>query len=183
MSLSLSAIDLLIVGLIAVSAVLSLYRGFLSEFVSLAAWVVAIWVATAYSVKVAPWLPAAIDEIQFSLGGTAVQLANLRTGVAFVLLLVAVLIMGAIVNHLLSRFVLGGSLSLMDRALGLGFGVLRGGIIVVILILAAGLTRFPETPWWSESDLVGTFEPFAVWVVDQLPDGCGEYFSFGPRAG
>lgn len=181
--MSLSALDLVIVVVIAGSALLSLFRGFMYEFVSLASWLGAIWVATTYAGTVAPWLPAAMDDVQFGLGGTELQLANLRTAVAFVLLLVTVLILGAVVNRVLARFVLGGSLSLMDRLLGLGFGVLRGVLIVVILILAAGLTRFPQTPWWSESHLVGTFEPLAVWVVDKLPEEYKAYFSWRPQAG
>lgn len=180
---SLSALDLVIVVLIAGSALLSLFRGFVSEFVSLASWLVAVWVATRYAGVVAPWLPEAMDDVQFGLGGTELQVANLRTGVAFALLLVATLIVGAVVNRVLTRFVLGGSLSLMDRLLGLGFGVLRGVVIVVILVLAAGLTRFPQTPWWADSRLVGTFEPLAVWVVGKLPERYESYFSWGLDTG
>jgi len=181
--MSLSALDLVIVVLIAASALLSLFRGFLYEFVSLLSCLSAIWVATRYAGRVAPWLPAAMDDVQFGLGATELQLTNLRAGVAFALLLVAVLILGGVVNRALSRWVLGGSLSLMDRVLGLGFGVLRGGLIVVILIVVAGLTPLPQTSWWSDSRLVGSFEPAAVWLVRRLPGEYGAYFLWDRRPG
>lgn len=176
-----SWIDVLIVGVIAGSALISLYRGFIYEFVALATWVLAIWLAVTYGGHAASWLPESMDRLTLNIGESEVRLVNLRVGVAFVGVMVTVLILGAVANHLLDRYMLRRSLGLMDRVLGLGFGVLRGAAVVVILVVAAALTRFPETPWWTESRLIQPFESVAVWIIDRLPRRYGTYFSLGPE--
>ncbi len=171
-------IDVLIVAVVVLSALISLFRGFLKEFISLLTWVVAIWLAIGYSDRVAALLPASLDQARLSLGETGVSVSNLRVGLAFVLIVIVVLVLGAVLNHLIAALVTRGSLSLVDRALGMIFGVMRGAAIVVILVLAAGLTRLPHTPWWHDARLLPPFQQGALWVIHRLPGGYAGYFSF-----
>jgi membrane protein required for colicin V production len=171
-------IDVLIVVVVVVSALISLFRGFLKEFVSLLTWVVAIWLAIRYSERLAGLLPASLDQAKFSLGETGLAISNLRVGLAFVLVVIAVLILGAVLNYLIGILVTRGSLSLVDRGLGVMFGVMRGAVIVVILVLAAGLTRLPQTPGWHDARLLPPFQQGAVWVMRHLPGRYAGYFSY-----
>jgi membrane protein required for colicin V production len=171
-------IDVLIVVVVALSALISLFRGFLKEFISLLTWVVAIWLAIRYSDRLAGLLPASLDQAQLSLGDTGLAISNLRVGLAFVLVVIAVLVLGAVLKHLIAMAVTRGSLSLVDRGLGVIFGVMRGAAIVVILVLAAGLTRLPQTPWWHDARLLPPFQKGALWVIRHLPSGYADYFSY-----
>lgn len=171
-------IDVLIVVVLVLSALLSLFRGFLKEFISLLSWVAAIWLAIDHSDRLAALLPASLDQARLSLGETGLAVSNLRVGLAFVLIVITVLVLGAVLNHLIAMFVTRGGLSLVDRSLGMIFGVMRGAAIVVILVLAAGLTGLPRTPWWHDARLLPPFQQGALWVIRQLPGGYAGYFSY-----
>ena len=175
---SISWIDVVVISIIALSALISLFRGFTKEFISLAAWAVGIWLAVSYSEHVAVWLPASLDHTSFSLGEMQFSLTNLRVGIAFALLLVLTLAIGSIVNHLIGYLIIHRSLSLTDRTMGLLFGFARGYLIVVILVMIAGLTRLPQTAWWHDARLLQPFQQTALWVIGYLPGKYEGYFSF-----
>jgi membrane protein required for colicin V production len=54
----------------------------------------------------------------------------------FLLVFCGVLLAGSLIGHLLARFMKVAGLSFVDRLLGAGFGVLRGVLICVALVLA-----------------------------------------------
>ena len=150
-------IDVVILALIALSAILSLFRGFVREAVALATWLVALWVAMAFYEELAAWLSQWV----------AVPSAQKVT--AFALLFICVLLLGAIVNYLAGKLVDKTGLTGTDKMLGVIFGVARGAAIVAILVLLAGLTPVSQDPWWQDSRFLGYFEDLALWMRDFLP--------------
>lgn len=172
-----SWIDIGIVLLIAISALLSLYRGFVREFISLATWIMAIWLAMNYSNWLAKYLPESLDTTELTIGGTEIVLNNLRTGIAFVLLVILALIVGGILNGIIGALIRKGALSINDRLLGLIFGAIKGGVMVVLLMLAASLTQLPQTSWWQQSRLIKPFQDVAIWVKGYLPGDIANKFS------
>jgi membrane protein required for colicin V production len=150
-------IDVVILALIALSAILSLFRGFVAEALALASWLVAFWVAMMFYEELGQWLSQWI----------AVPSAQKVTG--FAILFVCVLLLGAVVNYLAGKLVAKTGLSGTDKMLGVIFGVARGAVIVAILVLLAGLTPVPQDPWWQESQFLGYFERLAMWMRDFLP--------------
>jgi membrane protein required for colicin V production len=54
----------------------------------------------------------------------------------FCIVFFSVLVLGALVSHILGRFLKVTGLSIIDHALGAGFGVVRGILIAVALIMA-----------------------------------------------
>jgi len=143
--------DWAIIGIIAVSTLVSLIRGFVKEALSLACWVIAFIVARTFYTHLATLFEG--------IFGTP----SLRLLAAFVLLFVVTLIVGALVNHLISAIVKSTGLSGTDRMLGMVFGVVRGVILVVVIIALARLTPLKEDPWWSESVLVQQFAEIEAW--------------------
>ena len=121
-------IDIVILALIVLSAILSLFRGFVKEALALATWLVALWVAMSFYEPFAEWLSQWIT------------LASAQKITAFALLFVCVLLLGAVVNYLASKLVSRTGLTGTDKMLGIVFGIARGGVIVAILVLLAGLT-------------------------------------------
>ncbi|NOR41152.1 MAG: CvpA family protein [Gammaproteobacteria bacterium] len=150
-------IDVVILALIALSAILSLFRGFVAEALALASWLVAFWVAMMFYEELGQWLSQWI----------AVPSAQKVTG--FALLFICVLLLGAVVNYLAGKLVAKTGLTGTDKMLGVIFGVARGAVIVAILVLLAGLTPVPQDPWWQESQFLGYFEQLAMWMRDFLP--------------
>lgn len=159
-------VDYAILGVIGISALISLVRGFVREAISLASLVLAFWVATQFSAHVGEMLSGKIS------------VPSVRVGVAFGLLFVLTLFAGGLVNYLAGLVVRKTGLSGTDRVLGLLFGILRGGAIVTLLILAAGLTPLPKDPWWHDSQFIMHFQELAVWLRTQLPPDIASHFSF-----
>jgi membrane protein required for colicin V production len=49
------------------------------------------------------------------------------------------------------------------------FGLFRGGILVAVLVLVAGLTPAPRAAWWKEAKLIPPFQTAALWMRDKVP--------------
>lgn len=159
-------VDYFILAIVTVSALLSLWRGFIKEALSLASWVAALWVAMLFFDDLGRFLAEWIDT------------TSVRSAVAFVILFVGTVIVGGIVNFLVGKLVEKSGLSATDRALGVLFGVARGVVIVSVLVMLAGLTPVPGDAWWSESLLLGRFQDMAMWLRSFLPAGIAEKIQF-----
>ena len=150
-------VDFFILGVVLLSGVMSLMRGFVREALALAGWILAIWLALVF----APVLAGHLVPY--------VSIPEARLAIGFLVILVATLVVTALVSMLMARLVDGSGLSGTDRLLGLSFGIARGVFIVAILALMAGLTTFPQSPGWKDALLVGHFQALAVWLRGFLP--------------
>ena len=159
-------VDYVIIGIIALSAIISVVRGFVKEVLSLLAWALSICVAFNFAGPVSPFLSEYIST------------ESIRLIAAFTSLFIITLILGALVNHVISAIVEKTGLSGTDRSLGVIFGLLRGVTIVTLLVLLAGTTPIPNDTWWQNAVLIEHFEKIAVWVQQFLPDRLTEYVHF-----
>jgi membrane protein required for colicin V production len=98
-----------------------------------------------------------------------IQVPSAQKITAFALLFICVLLLGTLVNFLVSKLVERTGFSGTDKMLGIVFGVARGAVIVAILVMLAGLTPIPQDPWWQDSQLLGYFEELALWMRSFLP--------------
>jgi membrane protein required for colicin V production len=162
--MNLNWVDYTIIGIIAVSAVISIVRGFVREVLSLVAWVAAFWVALTFSHRGAEYLT------------DYVQNPSVREATAFVVLFLATLLIVALVNYFIVQLVEKTGISGTDRFLGMIFGLARGVLIVALLVLLAGLTSIPKEPWWNQSTLLDHFVSLAVWIRDYLPADVAQNF-------
>ncbi|MEZ5536583.1 MAG: CvpA family protein [Thiolinea sp.] len=163
MQMTATLLDLGILILIVLSLIIGLIRGVVRELISLTTWVLAIGFALLYYKNLAAELPFAVHN----------EVA--RLGIAFAIIFFSVLVIGAIINFLLSSAVSSIGLGGLDHFLGAVFGTLRGALIVILLIILVGVTSLPEKSWWTESQLVPYFEQGAVWLKDQIPDDFTRY--------
>ncbi|MBE7526335.1 MAG: CvpA family protein [Nitrosomonas sp.] len=149
--------DYIVIGIVSFSALLSITRGLVHEIVSLLAWVIAFFAASRYSVYAAPLLPGMIEN------------ESTRMLAAFSATFFVVLLATMLVSRLLSALVRGVGLGLIDRMLGALFGMVRGLVIVLFLITAAGFTPIPQQPFWKEAVLSGPLEIMSADIIPWLP--------------
>ena len=152
-------VDLVVLGVLALSALLAFLRGFVREILGIGAWigavVAAIWALPYVRPHIRQWLgaPDLVDPVAF--------------GVVFLIVLLILLLLSGWIGALVRRSALGG----LDRTLGLVFGIARGAALVVIAYIAAGMVvpvdRWPD-PVLRARSLPLTFEG-ASWAVSQLP--------------
>ncbi len=85
-------LDFVILGVIGLSALISLVRGFAKEAMSLVIWFGAFFIASQYYAKLAVYFTNIEDEM-------------FRNGAAIAALFVATLIVGALINYVLGQLV------------------------------------------------------------------------------
>jgi len=155
-------VDWLFVGVIAVSAIVSLLRGFVREALSLCTWITAGIVAWYFAADIADQL-AALDIQLFAIYHT-------RIVAACILLFVISLMIGSLVNYLIYRVINLSSAGVMDKLLGMVFGIARGMILVLFVVGIINLTVLQEADWWQRSVLQPEFTKVAIWAQKYVTD-------------
>lgn len=153
-----TVVDVVVIFVIFLSALFSLIRGFVKEAISLATWIIAIWLAATFASKLAAALPNSIES------------EAVRQAVGFGVLFVLTLMVGGIVNMLVSQVVKKTGLSGADKIFGVAFGVLRGALIIIVFVLIGGMTPLPDAEWWQSSTLLQWFESAAIVIKEYIPE-------------
>lgn len=151
-------IDFTIIVIVALSVLTGLFRGFVKELVALSVWALAIWLAYHYSSTAAVWFEAYIQD------------NTMRTVVAFIAILFTTLIIGGVINAILSYILKRTGLSGTDRSLGLIFGLVRGVCLVAILMVGVKMTSLPYDTYAKESVLYGKFDPLVAKFQGYMPN-------------
>jgi len=117
----LNVFDAIVLGVLVLSALLSLARGFIREVLSILAWVGSALITLYNADKVAAALKPTLGE-----GAASIIVGTL--GTYFVALIII-----SIINAVLMRYIKPGSeVGALDKILGLAFGLIKGAIIVVL---------------------------------------------------
>lgn len=147
------------------SLLLGVLRGLMREMISLAGWVGAFVLATAFSGIVAVQLPHSLGPL---LSGV----------LAFLLIFVGVLVASGLVGLVVSLLVRAAGMGFLDRLLGSVFGLARGLVIVLLAVLLAGLTPLPGEPFWRQAVLSGPFETVVLALRPYLPEGVAQRLKY-----
>jgi membrane protein required for colicin V production len=143
----LNILDYSVLGIVLLSGLLALMRGFIREVFSLAAWVGAYFAAAKYYGLAEPWTHRYVKN---QTGATA-----LAAIIVFCVALTAL----ALVGHLLAKLIRGRALTAIDRSLGFLFGLLRGVLIVCLLYLGASYIPWLNMDKLDESAQAKSAEP------------------------
>lgn len=153
-------VDLAILGVILLSGLLALMRGFVREVLSIGAWIgaafFAVWAYPFVQERFRGWIhnPDIADPAAF--------------GAMYVLALLFLSIVAGMAGSVVRGSVLGG----IDRTLGMAFGVVRGAALVAFAYIAAGLVVSADR--WPPPVLEARSLPYAyqgaAWIVTFLPE-------------
>ncbi|HSI58103.1 MAG TPA: CvpA family protein [Ideonella sp.] len=136
---SFTNIDWALLAVLVLSVLVGLSRGIVFEVISLAGWVVAYFVAQLYGAQLAVWLPV-------GMGGAA-----FRVVAGFALAFFGTLIACSLLAKLARALISATPLSIVDRALGAGFGLLRGLVVLLVVTTLVMLTPASRSEWWQAS--------------------------------
>ncbi len=149
-------IDYAIFGIIGLSALISLVRGFVKEAFSLAIWFAAFFIAKTFYTDVAAHITINQDKMVLN-------------GIAIGILFICTLVVGGLINYVIGQLVSKTGLSGTDRVLGICFGALRGVLVVSALLFFIGtFTPFDETDWWIQSQLIPHFSEVIKWFFEYM---------------
>ncbi len=132
-------VDWALAAVLALSVAVGLWRGLVFELMSLLGWLAAYVAAQAFSPQVAAWVPIGTP-------GTA-----LHQGAAFALTFLGALIVWMLLARLLRLLIQASPLTLIDRTLGAGFGLLRGALLLLALATVLAFTPAVRSPDWQAS--------------------------------
>jgi len=157
--------DYAVLTVLGLSLLVGILRGLMREMVSLAGWIAAFVLATAFSGIVSAHMPESLGPLLSGL-------------LAFLLVFIGVLVLSGVVGLVLSLLVRAAGMGFLDRVLGATFGLARGAAIVLLAVLLAGLTPLPREPFWRQAVLSGPFETVALALKPYLPEGVAQRLKY-----
>jgi membrane protein required for colicin V production len=150
-------VDAALLAVLVISVTVGAIRGVVFELLSLVGWVAAWFAAQWFSPQAAPYIPVGTS-------GSALNLA-----VAFAAVFVAALIVWAIAARLIRLVLHATPLSIVDRALGIVFGLLRGVVLLLAVAVAVGLTPAAKSAAWQQSRGAGVLAALLEGLKPLLP--------------
>lgn len=158
--------DYLVLFILICSVLISTLRGLVKEILSLLGWIVSFVVANAYGEVLAGWLPPMVP-------GNSTRLI-----VAFIALFLGARILMGLLSMALDAIIKASGLTLADRGLGGLFGLARGVIMVLALVLLCGMTSIPAQPFWRDALFSPLAETAARTVKPYLPGELAKHVEF-----
>ena len=127
--------DYAVLAILVVSILLSVMRGVVRELFSLTGWVIAFMVANSFAAGFLSMLPSSITG------------ESLRMLLAFAAVFLSTLLAMALITMLISALIKTVGLGFADRFFGSLFVFMRGLLVVLLMVLATGLTALPQEPF------------------------------------
>jgi membrane protein required for colicin V production len=156
-------VDLAFAAVMLLSAAVGLWRGLVFEVLSLLGWVVAYVVAQVSAPVVAQSLP---------IGAPG---SPLNYAASFAASFIVAMIVWTIAVKLLRAVLHATPLQVVDRVLGAGFGVLRGGVILLVVATVVMLTPMAKSPAWRQSQGAGWLSAALHVLKPMLPEALGRH--------
>lgn len=173
--ISSNPVDIVILVIFLLSIIIGFGRGLVSEILSLitliAAFIVGIIFTNSFAVYLAstPAMQNVVNGTTTATGtSTADPVSYLLFAASFAILFILTYIIGSIVKMLLNMMIVPGAIGFINRFLGMIFGLVRGYLINLALILLIQLTPFSANAQWKESKYVPMFQPQVAWLANVI---------------
>lgn len=150
-----TGVDWVIIVVLVISTLLSLWRGFGREAISLAGWVAAFVIANMFG-----------SQMASVLSGLIVNVTG-RYVAAYAILFVVTLITATLVSKVAAQLIRVTGLTLLDRLLGTVFGFARGVILILVFVFVLRQLVPPQDlQWLHHSQLMPHLDFLANWAQD-----------------
>jgi membrane protein required for colicin V production len=156
-------VDLGLAAVLLVSAVIGVWRGLVFEVLSLLGWVVAYVVAQVAAPVVSSSLP---------IGAPG---SPLNYAAAFAISFIVTMIVWALLVKLLRAVLHATPLQVVDRALGAAFGLLRGGVVLLVIATVVLLTPMAQSAAWRQSSGALWLSSALQVLKPMLPEALGRH--------
>jgi len=157
---SLNLFDLIVIAVVGLSALLSFFRGFIREVLSLGAWIGASVITLYYFEDVTALIRPHVNSDVVASG-----LASIGT-------FIGALIGISLFTRLLSKYVKSGSdVGVLDNLLGISFGAARGMLLVAIgyFVMSVVIAEKNYPDWVKNAATRPYVEQVADWVAKIAP--------------
>lgn len=151
--------DWIIVAVIITSGLFGAWRGFVRESLSIITWTLALCLGFKYALSIAELLVGLVDT------------DSIRRFLGFFMVFLGTLIVGEIISILVRKIVRITGLGPLNRCLGILFGVVRGAIITVAVVLLLSHTAVIKDKLWQQSQLLPWFITASKYAQQYLPEG------------
>ena len=155
-TLGLNVTDLVILFVIGSSGIISLFRGFTKEFLSLLLWIFAFFAAVGFEGYVTPKIIEIVGNPEAS------------KIIASVLIFLVSIVIGGFLTNLISRIVKWSGMSGFDKFMGVLFGVSRG-LIVILVVYFLLPSNLKEAEIFTESKYFSSGKNVTVVPVFRMP--------------
>src|SRR5208283_4389920 len=155
-----SYLDLAVLGIVLISALLSMMRGFSREVLAIASWAAAAAAAYYFYPVVIPYLTPYIHK------------EVIAQAVAAALVFFATLIVVSLFTVRLSDAILDSRIGALDRTLGFVFGVARGFLLAVVAFaIFSWLVSEKQQPEWVKNARTRpVLTETTDWIIKLLPE-------------
>jgi len=158
--------DYIVIAVVAASVLLGIWRGVVGEIIALVAWILAFFAARWWG-----------DEVANSVLN-AIRDPALRLVAAWVLIFIVVLMLMALLRLAIRGLLKALGLSPTDRLLGMIFGVARGLVIVLALVVVGSMTMAAQQKWWVEAYFSAPLETAVMAGKPWLPEEIAKRIRF-----
>lgn len=141
-------------------------RGAIAEGFSWLVWIAAGVLTWLFSDIVSAWFAPRVAD------------ALLRDMLASIVTFIGLFLALSIASWVLRKFVFALPLTPGLRVFGALLGLMRGVAVILVLFVLAGLTAFPQQPWWRESSAAPIVQPWAQAAIARLPAEVARQFSY-----
>jgi membrane protein required for colicin V production len=173
--MSLTILDLIVLGAVVLSALLAAVRGFTREVLSIASWVLAAVAAFSLHPSLLPFVKQHVKQ----------DTAALVIAIAVIFLVTLIIV--SLITARISDFVLDSRIGALDRTLGLAFGAARGLLLAVVGFLL-WTTLVPDTrqpDWIRDARSKPLLESSGKTLLSMLPQDIDTSFikNLAPKSG
>ena len=154
MAIDVGWVDIGLLAFLVVSVLVGLTRGFVFELLSLVGWVAAYLAGLSLTPQCQPYI---------RIGDPG---STLHYGATFAIVFIVTLVLWSLGARLVRALIRATPLSVIDRLLGAGFGLLRGFVVLLVVAAVIGMSPWAKSIAWQRSQGVVWLN---AWLLELRP--------------
>lgn len=149
--------DVIFLGITLASGILAMFRGAVSEVLSLSIWFLAFAMMKYYSEFIDKFIPESVSN----------QL--LRSVIVFIIAFIIIAILITILKKLCASIIKSIGLGGLNMVLGFIFGAIRGIFICSLIVIIIEVLHIDSSHAWQKSIMYPAINPVVEWVSKSIP--------------